>query len=63
MKNYKINKITNSSKTWRYAGMTNDYNEIINEFERYKGKDGVTGLKITDVRTGKTIYSNEIKEV
>jgi len=60
MKRYKVNKRTGTTKVWKYSGMADDSNEIIRDFERMNGRDGVTGLKITDTATGKIIYNKEI---
>jgi len=60
MKRYKVNKRTGTAKVWKYAGMADDFNEIIRDFERMNGRDGVIGIKITDTTTGKIIYNKEI---
>ena len=60
MKRYKINKQTGKTKNWKYGGIADNYDSIIEEFETENGAFGVYGLRITDTETNIIIYQKEI---
>ena len=60
MKRYKINKNTGDLSGWKYRGSTDDYTEVVQEFETIGYKIGLKGLRITDTETNEIIYEKTI---
>ena len=55
MKRYKINKASRAQgMRWRYAGKTDDYKAIVEEFNKYPTTGD--GIRVTDTETNEVIY-------